>query len=110
MKIVSRTPVELAGENTARENAASTPETYASYPLIVLSRGERKQMARVTADAAGNYRIALPPGNYILDVEGRIPKRLRVKAQLFTIVVKETVLVDLTIVTGFAAEVNTPQQ
>ncbi len=109
LKIVSRTPVELDGENTARETSAATSETYASYPLIVLSRGERKQIARVTADAAGNYRVALPPGNYILDVEGRVPKRLRVKTQPFTVELNETAHVDMTIVTEFAAEVSTPQ-
>ncbi len=87
-----------------------TAEDYAEYPLLILSRGERKQIARVTADAAGNYRAALPPGNYILDVEGRVPKRLRVRAQPFTIVLDETVHVDMTIITGFAAEANTPQQ
>ncbi len=110
LKIVSRTPVELDGENTARETAAGTSETYATYPLIILNRGERKQIARVTPDAAGSYRAALPPGDYILDAEGRVPKRLHVRAQPFTVVINETVHVNLTIVTGFGTEVSRSQE
>jgi len=75
-----------------------------------LSQGERKQIARITANADGSYRAALPPGNYILDVDGRVPKRLRVRAQPFTVVSNETVHIDMTIVTGFGAEGSTSQE
>jgi hypothetical protein len=47
---------------------------YAEYPLIILSQDGKKQVARVTADENGKYRAALPPGDYILDVQGRQPK------------------------------------
>jgi hypothetical protein len=87
-----------------------TAGNYADYPLIILSAGDRKQIARITADANGSYRAALPPGNYILDVEERVRRRLRVKTQPFTVVPNEKVHVDLTIVTGFAAEASTPQE
>ena len=110
MKIVSLRPVELDGENTPRQTAPATAENYANYPLVILSQGERKQIARITANTNGNYRVALPPGDYILDVEGRVPKRLRVRAQPFTIVPNETVHVDMTITTGFGAEVSAPQE
>src|SRR6267154_2730444 len=76
VKIVSLRPVELDGENTPTQTAPATAENYADYPLIILSQGERKQIARITADAEGNYRAALPPGKYIIDVEGRVSKRL----------------------------------
>jgi hypothetical protein len=98
LKILSGRPVELADENTATVAA----ESYAEYPLIILTRAERKQIARITADRNGNYRAALPPGAYILDVEGRVPKRLRVGPQPFTVVANETVHVDMTILTRFA--------
>ena len=101
LKILSSRPVELADENVA----TLTQRNYADYPLVILSRGERKQIARISADAEGNYRAALPPGDYILDAEGRVPKRLQVRAQQFTVVPNETVHVDMTIITGFAAEV-----
>jgi hypothetical protein len=110
LKIVSLRPVELDGENTPTQTAPATAESYANYPLIILSQGERKQVARITANADGSYHAALPPGNYVLDVEGRVRKRLRVRAQPFTIVPNETVHVDMTITTGFAAEANAPQQ
>ena len=110
LKIVSLRPVELDGENTPTQTAPATAETYANYPLIILSQGERKQVARITSNADGSYRAALPPGDYILDVEARVPKRLRVRAQPFAIVPNETVHVDMTITTGFAAEGSAPQQ
>jgi len=110
LKIVSLRPVELDGENTPSQTARATAENYADYPLIILSQGERKQVARITANADGSYRAALPPGNYVLDVQGRVRKRLRVRAQPFTIVPNETVHVDMTITTGFAAEASTSQE
>src|SRR6266513_2074134 len=53
LKIVSLRPVELAGENRTTETAAvpATAKNYADYPLIILTQGERKQIARITADA-----------------------------------------------------------
>jgi hypothetical protein len=106
LNVVSLRPVELVDENTPTAKAAN----YADYPLIILSQGERKQIARITADKDGNYRASLPPGAYILDVEGRVPRRLRVRAQPFRIVSNEAVHVDMTIVTGFGAEGSAPQE
>jgi len=106
LNVLLRRPVQLADENPA----TVTTKNYADYPLIILSQGERKQIARITADADGNYRAALPPGDYILDVEGRVRRRLHVRAQLFTVVPNQTVHVDLTIEAGFGAEATTPQE
>jgi len=106
LKIISRRPVELADENTA----PMTARNYADYPLIILTGDETKQIARIIADRDGNYRTALPPGAYILDVEGRLPKGLRIRAQPFTVVANETVHVDMTIVTGSSAEAGAPQE
>ena len=105
LKIISRKPVELADENTA----PMTVRNYADYPLIILTRDETKQIARIIADPDGNYRAALPPGAYILDVEGRVPKQLRVRPQPFTVISDATVHVDMTIVTGSSAEAGAPQ-
>jgi hypothetical protein len=106
LKIVSLRPVQLDDENTPTPAA----KNYTDYPLIILSQAERKQIARITADADGNYRAALPPGNYVLDVEGRVRRRLHVRAQPFTVVSNETVHIDMTIVTGFGAEGSTSQE
>jgi hypothetical protein len=106
LKILSRRPVELNDENTPTVAA----KNYTDYPLIILSQSEKKQIARITADADGNYRASLPPGDYILDVEGRVRRRLHVRAQPFKIAPNETVHVDMTIDTGFAAERSAPQE
>jgi hypothetical protein len=81
---------------------AVAPETYAKYPLIVLSQDGKSEISRVTADGNGNYRVALPPGAYILDVQDRAAKRLRAKPQPFTVASNQTVCVDMNIVIGFA--------
>ena len=66
LKILSRSPVKLADENTA----AVAVKNYADYPLIVLSLEGKKEIMRITADEQRNYRVALPPGDYVLDVQG----------------------------------------
>ena len=55
----------------------------------------------MTADESGNYRVALPPGAYVLDVQDRARKRLRAKPQPFTVVPNQTVRVDMSIFIGF---------
>ena len=78
-----------------------TAENYAEYPLIILSKAGQKEVSRFTADQDGNYRVSLPPGDYILDVQGRKPKgHLRAKPQPFTIAAGRTVRVDMNIDTG----------
>ena len=92
LKIVSLKEVELA-EGKAPTKAGA--KTYAEYPLIILSQDGKKEIARVTADGNGNYRAALPPGDYVLDAQGRAPGRVRAKPQHFTIVSNQTVRVDM---------------
>ena len=106
LKILSRSPVKLADDNTA----AMTARNYADYPLIILTGDETKQIARITADKDGNYRVALPPGDYILDVQRHESGNLRAKPQPFTIVAGQTVRVDMTIITGSSAEAIAPQE
>ena len=112
LKIISGRPVALDDESPSKpiDGKPAVGADYANYPLVVLSQGEKKQVVRITADAQGHYRASLQPGDYILDAEGRVPRRLHVRAQPFTIVPNETVHVDMTIDTGFAAERSTPQE
>jgi len=84
----------------AMPRQAVAPERYAAYPLIILSQEEKKEIARITADENGNYRVALPPGAYILDVQGRVAKHVRAKPQPFTIVSNQTVHLDMNIMIG----------
>jgi hypothetical protein len=106
LKILSRSPVKLADENTA----AVAAKNYADYPLIISSRGYKKEITRVTADRDGNYRVALPPGDYILDVQRGESAHFRAKPEPFTVVANETVHVDMTIVTGSSAEASAPRE
>jgi hypothetical protein len=98
LKIVSPKEVELADGSPPADVATVN---YAEYPLVILSRDEKKEIARVTADENGNYRVALPPGDYILDVQRRPPKgHIRAKPQPFTVASNQTVHVDMNIDTG----------
>jgi hypothetical protein len=94
LKIRSSNPVDLGDENAA----PVTPENYDEYPLLVVSQSEKKEIARITADTNGNYRVALPPGDYVLDVQGRPRKHLRWKPHPFTVVSNQTVRVDMDII------------
>ena len=97
MKIISSKEVELADQTPSKAIA----ENYVEYPLIIFSQDGKKEIARVTADGNGNYRVPLPPGDYILDVQGRKLKgHLRVRPQSFTVVSNQTVWVDVNIDTG----------
>ena len=93
LKILSSKPVDLGDENAA----TVTAENYADYPLLILSRDGQKEIARITADTNGNYRAVLPPGDYVLDVQGRTRGHVRAKPQRFTVVSNETVRVDMNI-------------
>jgi hypothetical protein len=100
LKIRSPKAFDLGDENAA----TVTTENYADYPLVVLSKIGQKEIARVTADRDGNYRVALPPGDYVLDVQartlGRTRGHVRAKPQPFTVVSNQTVRVDMIIDTG----------
>jgi Carboxypeptidase regulatory-like domain len=96
LKIISPREVELANGTPA----SITAESYAEYPLIILSKDGKNEVARFTADGNGNYHAALPPGDYVLDVQRRAPGHVRAKPQRFTVVSNQTVRVDMDIDTG----------
>lgn len=95
LKIYSPREVELAGETPSKAAV-----NYADYQLVILSRDEKKAVARVTADEDGNYRMALPPGDYVLDVQDRRRRHVRAVPQPFTVASNQTVHVDVNIDTG----------
>jgi Carboxypeptidase regulatory-like domain len=96
LKIVAPREVELSGGQTP----SIAPEVYAEYPLIVRSSDGKTEVARVTADANGNFRTALPPGDYVLDVQGRAPGRVRAQPRRFSVASGQTARVDMDIDTG----------
>jgi hypothetical protein len=96
LKIISLREVDLA------EAAPSTglAESYEEYPLVILSQDGHREIARVTADGNGAYRVALPPGAYILDVQDRAQKRPRAQPQPFKIESNQTVRVNMAVDAG----------
>ena len=97
LKIFSLKEVELADQAPSKMAATN----YSDYPLIILNQNEKREIARITADGDGNYRVTLPPGDYILDVHGRMPKgHVRGTPQPFTVVSNQTAHVDMNIDTG----------
>jgi hypothetical protein len=96
LKIISLKEVELAQGNPPKFSAGN----YADYPLIILSQDGKKEIASVTANGDGNHRVALPPGDYVLDVKGRRPGGVRAKPHPFTVISNQTVRVDMDIDTG----------
>jgi hypothetical protein len=96
LHIISLKTVEL-GDRTL---PTVTPETYAEYPLVVLTHGNEKEVATVTADAKGYYRLSLPPGEYVLDIKNRARKHVRAKPQEFTVLSDQTIQVNIEMDTG----------
>ena len=97
LRILAYKDVELA-EGTPQKFSEGN---YAEYPLIILSQDGKNEIARVTADETGKFRVPLPPGDYILDVQGRRPKgHVRAKPQPFTVVSNQTAHVDMNIDMG----------
>jgi hypothetical protein len=88
------------GESGEMPRAEGAPQSYAKYPLIVLRQEDKKEIARVTVDQRGNYRVALPPGNYVLDIQDRVAKHIRAAPRPFTVVSNQTVQVDMVILSG----------
>ena len=96
LKIVSPKEVELADGTPSK----MTADNYVDYPLVVSRRDQKTEVAHVTPDENGNYRIGLPPGDYVLDVQNRRRRHVRAKPQPFTVVANQTVHLDMVIDTG----------
>ena len=77
-----------------------TPQTYKDYPLVVLNSDGKQPVTATTADAQGNFRVELPPGTYVLDIQDRNRKHVRAKPVPFTVVSNQTVQVDMKMDTG----------
>jgi hypothetical protein len=97
LRILAFKDVELAEGNQPKFSNGN----YAEYPLIILTQDGKKEIARATADENGKYRVALPAGDYILDVQARPPKgHVRAKPQQFTVLSNQTVRVDMDVDSG----------
>jgi len=99
LKIFPLSDVNLSDDTGAPNSGNAQP--YFEYRLIVRSREGKKEITPVTVNKKGNYRIELPPGDYILDVLGPESRpAARVKPRPFTVVSNQLVRVDMDIDTG----------
>ncbi len=96
LRILAFKDVELAEENQPKFSDGN----YTDYPLVILSRDGKNEIARITADENGNYRVALPAGDYLLDVQDRRRRHVRAAPQSFTVVANQIVHVDMNVDTG----------
>ena len=97
--------IVVIGAVEAGDMPQPAPEPYAEYPLVILNQDGKREIARLTADKSGNYRVALPPGAYILalqerSAEERAAERIHANPQPFTVVSNQTVRVDMSILIG----------
>lgn len=44
------------------------PEMYAARQIVIFDQRGRKEIARASINAAGDYEIALPAGTYVVDI------------------------------------------
>jgi len=44
------------------------PEVYASRQIVIYAQDGRTEITRVQIDAKGNYRVTLPVGTYVVDI------------------------------------------
>jgi hypothetical protein len=102
LTIVSLKEVELgpADERSSAPTSKAYAASYAEYPLVVLGKNGKKEIATVTAGEQGRYRVALPPGEYVLDAKGRAPMRVRATPRRFRVISGRTVRVDMELDTG----------
>ena len=91
-----RLKVEVAGgARLAEDESKAASVNYADYPMAVLRKDDRKEIARVIADENGHYRIPLPPGDYLLELKVRSRKRLDTQQRPFTVVSQRTAHLDM---------------
>lgn len=89
-----KAPVQRGAE-LADDVSSSSASDQPTYTLAL--RKDGKEVAHVETDKQGKYRIALPPGEYVLDLK-EVRKRRRVAGSLprhVTVLVDKTSRVDI---------------
>jgi hypothetical protein len=84
------------------EEAKAASVNYAAYPMVVVRKDNREEIARITPDENGHYRIPLPPGDYLLELKTRVLKRVETEIRPFTVISRQTARVDMELVTGLS--------
>src|SRR5687768_5704366 len=75
--------------------AKAATVNYPDYPLVVLRKDNKEEVARITADEHGHFRIPLPPGDYVLELKSSARKRALKEQRPFTVISQQTARVDM---------------
>ena len=96
LKILPQRGVNLADDVSPKDEKAPCEEC----PLVILSKDGRSEIAQVTTDKEGRFRVGLPTGDYILELKGSGRIRLRGAPKAFTIIAEQTVHVEMDVETS----------
>src|SRR5256885_10957943 len=96
LRIAPRKGVSLADEPSTKNEKAPCGDCL----LVVLSKDGQNEIAAITTDKEGRFRVSLPAGDYILNLRARTPKRLLASPKPFTVVAEHTVHVDMDVESG----------
>ena len=95
LKISAQRGVEIADET----RGGNEPGEFGDYTLIVLAEGGDKEVTQIHPNDKGEYRVALPPGKYVLAAKQpriRTPRTAGLPRP-FTVHANRTVRVDMEI-------------
>jgi hypothetical protein len=90
LKILSEKGASLDGVSGKGEKAACE-----KCALVILSKNDRSEIAQVTTDKEGRFRVSLTAGEYILELKRSGHIRLRGEPKEFTITAEQTVHVEM---------------
>ena len=76
------------------------PEVYASRQIVIYASDGQTEVARVQIDGKGNYRVTLPVGTYVVDINHAGIDMAKELPKTVEIVGGETTRLDVDIDTG----------
>ena len=76
------------------------PEVYASRQIVIYASDGQTEVARVQIDSQGNYRIELPVGTYVVDINHAGTDMAKELPQTVEIVAGQVTRLDVDIDTG----------
>jgi hypothetical protein len=88
--------VDLADDVPALNDSA--PDV-GEHTLVIRSAAGAADLKEIKTDQKGNYRVALPPGEYVVELKPTSPREASPRAtttqRFFTVTANETVQVDM---------------
>lgn len=96
LKILPAKGVNLTDEVLPKDEKAPCE----GCPLVILSKDGRNEIAQITTDKEGRFRVGLPAGEYVLELKRNGRVRLRGTPKTFTIVAEQTLHVEMDVETS----------